>query len=93
MTADGQLKMSWLKKIANYEESAEVTMTLKKLSDVVEKSNNTTEANEKRFSGTALEVKAPQLELGATYDVYVSDDATGETFGPFHVEACKINFP
>ena len=30
---------------------------------------------------------APKLELGATYDVYVTDDDTGERYGPFHVEA------
>ena len=41
-------------------------------------------------SGTALEVVAPKLELGATYNVYITnDDDTTERYGPFHVQACK----
>ena len=42
---------------------------------------------EEHHAGTALEATAPKLELGATYDVYVTDDDTGERYGPFHVEA------
>lgn len=85
VTPDGQLKMSWLKKIANYEESDAVTLTIK----LVESENNSVEAVEESFRGTALEVKAPRLELGALYDVFVTDDDTGDKFGPFHVEACE----
>ena len=46
-----------------------------------------TEQVEEHHAGTALEATAPKLELGAQYDVYVTDDDSGERFGPFHVEA------
>ena len=80
VTEDGQFRMSWLKKVAAYDEDARVTLWLEKLLP------NGSVAEE-HHAGTALEATAPKLELGATYDVYVTDDDTGERYGPFHVEA------
>ena len=101
ITPEGQLKMSWLKKIADYKEDDRVRLSIReKTSDitlneeiVVPSINGTTtvapEPEFKDYDGTALEVTVPSLMLGEEYEVFLEDVDTGKRHGPFNIEACE----
>jgi hypothetical protein len=80
ITPEGVLKVSWQKKIANYQEKDKVTL---ELSD--NQMNETV-----KFEGTAAEVKVDQLKLGNSYSLSIIDDSTSQSFGPLNILACKF---
>ena len=82
ITPSGQLKISWLKKIAKYEEGNKVMLSLTDLSQ-----NNSV----KNVTGTAKEVTTGNLQIGAEYLLHLEDLIDGDRFGPIRIEACKIN--
>ena len=79
VTSNGTLKMSWLKKIANYEDSNPVQLIF----EGVER-NETGEA-----TGTAMETVLRSLRFGERYRVRLQDRKTNETVGSIEIEACK----
>jgi len=100
ITEDGTLKMSWLKKIANYEEATSVEMTFK-ISGFNETLENFT-GNESlrrvtgsqsfgRVTGNAKETSLYSLRFGETYQISLRCLVSNETVGPFIVEACKFH--
>ena len=99
ITEDGTLKMSWLKKIANYEETTSVEMTFN-----ISGFNQTFEhvtGNESlgrvtgsrsfgHVTGNAKETSLYSLRFGETYQVSLRCLVSNETVGPFVIEACKF---
>lgn len=71
--------MSWLKKIAKFEEADVVMLSLKNLDGDI--SSN--------YTGTAAEVRVSNLQLGGMYEVFLYDPKYEATFGPIAIEACK----
>ncbi len=82
ITPSGKLTVSWLKKIAEYQEEHRVTLTVAKAD-----SNETREVE-----GRALGVSTGGLELGQGYELVLVDQETGESHGPLNIEACKSYF-
>ena len=80
ITPRGQLKISWLKKVANYDEDNKVLLTLSDLSR-----NNSV----RNVTGTANEVSGGGLQIGGNYSLELEDLSAGDKFGPVHFEACK----
>ncbi len=99
ITEDGTLKMSWLKKIANYEETSSVEMTFN-ISGLNQTFDHVT-GNESlgrvtgsqsfgRVTGNAKETSLYSLRFGETYHVSLRCLVSNETVGPFVIEACKF---
>ena len=93
ITGNGTLKMSWLKKIANYQESDPVQMNYYLISS----ENNNTDpviGNGSHMSnhvtGSAKETSLPSLRFGEVYHVSLVDKMSNETVGPFFIESCKF---
>ncbi len=82
ITPSGKLTVSWLKKIAEYQEEHRVKLTVAKAD-----SNETREVE-----GSALGVSTGGLELGQGYELVLVDQETGESHGPLNIEACKSYF-
>ena len=80
MTPNGQLVVSWLKKISEYKEDERVTLTIS------DRSNNET----REIEGRAIEVRAPSLKLGNIYEMALKSQVDGEEIvGPIEFEACE----
>ncbi len=79
VTSKGVLKLSWLKKIADYQENDKVHLVY-----------NLTSRNESHsVSGTAKEVSVPALRFGETYQVVLIDQANKTQSEPITIQACK----
>ena len=70
--------MSWVKKIAEYEEDNEVVGILTNL--------NTNETD--TFKGNAVVSTVENLEFGGSYEILLTDITKNESFGPIYFEAC-----
>ena len=79
ITPNGHLKVSWLKKIATYQEQEPVELTILDLES----------GSVRNFGGVAEEVGVPSLRLGAKYEVVLVEIASGEEYGPIIIEACE----
>ena len=79
VTPIGSLKLSWLKKIAEYKEYDEVILTYK--------SRTTNETME--VEGTAKEVKVSSLRFGDEYEVTLQSKMMGQENYTFSFTACK----
>lgn len=79
VTSSGSLKLSWLKKIAEYRENEQVKLTYKALN-----SNKSLSVE-----GTSKEVKVTNLKFGEDYKVTLEDVATGQETYTFYFTACK----
>lgn len=77
ITPKGHLIVSWLKKIAKFEEADVVMLSLKNLDGDI--SSN--------YTGTAAEVRVSNLQLGGMYEVFLYDPKYEATFGPIAIEA------
>lgn len=76
----GVLKVSWLKKISNFEEDHETQVNFQ-----------IAELNEMgSVMGSAKESVVENLRFGETYKVTLTDTVKNETSQPFTVEACKF---
>jgi hypothetical protein len=75
----GVLKVSWLKKISNFEEQHETLVNFQ-LPDL----NETGSAK-----GTARESQVQNLRFGEVYVLTLTDIVKNETSDPFTVEACE----
>ena len=79
VTSGGVLKVSWLKKIADYKENDKVSLVY-----------NITAQNESHaVQGTAKEVSVPALRFGETYEIVLVDQATKTQSKPIIVQARK----
>ncbi|XP_059099117.1 uncharacterized protein LOC131893169 isoform X5 [Tigriopus californicus] len=77
ITPKGHLIVSWLKKIAKFEESDIVMLSLKHLDGNV--SSN--------YTGTASEVRVTSLQLGGLYEFVLIDPKFETSYGPISIEA------
>ena len=91
ITENGTLKMSWLKKIANYQESNPVQMTYYVVSGVSKNTDNVT-GNVSHVTGSAKETSLSSLRFGEIYYVSLVDKTSNESVGPFVIESCKFFF-
>ena len=80
ISPDGHLKISWLRKIASYQEEEPVDLTIMDLES----------GSVRNFLGTAQEVGVPSLKLGAKYEVVLVETASGEEYGPIIIEGCEL---
>ena len=80
MTSNGTLKVSWLKKIANFEDSKPVELIFE----------NYGRNESGRVNGTAMETALRSLRFGEIYRIRLLDPITNETAGPLEIEACKL---
>lgn len=85
VTPEGALKVSWLKKIAEFQEKNSVLMTL------TDESGNEINASKTavEIRGTADELRIGGLRFGAKYSVHLKDLDQIDDFGPFVIQACK----
>jgi hypothetical protein len=74
--------MSWLKKIADFEDKKPVDLVFENLAR-----NETGHA-----AGTAMESTLKTLRFGEIYRIHLKDKASNQTVGPFDIEACKPNY-
>ena len=80
ITPSGTLKLSWLKKIAEYKGNDRVTLIYKGKS-----TNKTTEVE-----GIAKEIKVQALKFADEYEVILQDKMSGEENYTFFFTACKF---
>ena len=74
------MKISWLKKIADFEDSKSVQMEFRN-----------PERNETEIvNGTAMETALRSMRFGEVYRIILKDKVSNETVGPFDIEACKF---
>ncbi len=74
------MKISWLKKIADFEDSKSVEMEFRN-----------PERNETGFvNGTAMETALRSMRFGEVYRIMLKDKISNETVGPFDIEACEF---
>ncbi len=74
------MKISWLKKIADFEDSKSVQMEFRN-----------PERNETGIvNGTAMETALRSMRFGEVYRIILKDKVSNETVGPFDIEACKF---
>ena len=93
ITGNGTLKMSWLKKIANYQESDPVQMNYYLISGENNNTDNVTGNGShviNHVTGSAKETSLPSLRFGEFYYVSLVDKISNETVGPFVIESCKF---
>ncbi len=105
ITPSGELTVSWLNKIANFEEDNKVKLKIEEVrkSYVKSKMDNKSlieiffsplskiNGNETReVDGSALGVSAGGLKLGQKYKLSLTDLDEDDSFGPIHIEACKV---
>ena len=81
MTSNGTLKVSWLRKIANFQDSEPVELFFE----------NSGRNESGKVNGTAMETALKSLQFGEVYRIRLHDPRTNETAGPIEIEACKMS--
>ena len=84
ITSSGVLKLSWLKKIANYKEYEKVQLELTPINSGPGSSNDTQIIN-----GTAQEINVKSLKFGEIYKARLVDSTQDKNTAYFEFKACE----